>query len=121
MRGHGGVGGGEGDGRDAVAVGEHFLGDVGHEFGFEYYCGEGGVSLGGFWGGGGGGGWGKRRDIGGGGEGYEEGKRRDVRPGWSENARTPLLPSFSARAVAKRMLAVLDCEYAVQGLYSAPS
>jgi len=64
---------------------------------------------------------GEGRDIGGGGEGYEEGKRRDVRPGWRENARTPLLPSFSARAVAKRMLAVLDCEYAVQGLYSAPS
>ena len=36
------------------------------------------------------------------------------------NARMPLPLNFRARAVVKRMFAVLDCAYASQGLYSAP-
>lgn len=43
-----------------------------------------------------------------------------VRPGLSEKLKIPLLFNLSARAVVKRIFAVLDCAYASQALYFSP-
>jgi hypothetical protein len=82
---------------DFVAIGEHLGCDVGLELCFCDHCAIVLVQ-----------------------HNFRDRERNCSRPGLREKARTPLLFSFSASADAKRMFAVLDCEYPSQGLYSAP-